>query len=244
MTRTLTPEAVEPLLRGRFGHPYIYRPSCATTQEIVRGLAEGAVAAADEQTAGRGRRGRRWSSAPGAGLLFSLSLRPAARGERLAPLSLVLADAVAAACHERAEVRWPNDVVIDGRKLAGVLPELRDGQLVAGIGINVNQTADELPADIRVPPTSLRVETGAVVDRAALLARLLVEIERRYDVFERDGFTGLERDELRGRWVSLVGAGEGLCDGTAADGRLIVNGVLYASAEVERVDVADGAARA
>src|SRR5205823_3191347 len=175
---------------------------------------------------------------------FSLSLRPAARGEELAPLSLALADAVAAACHERAEVRWPNDVVIGGRKLAGVLPELRDDQLVVGIGVNVNQTADELPPNVRVPATSLRLEEGMVVDRGALLARLLAEIERRYDAFQRDGFTGLERDELRGRWISLAGSGEGLCDGTAADGRLVVNGVAYASAEVERVDVMDGAARA
>jgi biotin-(acetyl-CoA carboxylase) ligase len=95
-----------------------------------------------------------------------------------------------------------------------------------------------------VPPTSLRIETGGIVDRASLLARVLAEIERRYDAFQRDGFTGLDRDELRGRWVSLRGGGEGMCEGTAEDGRLVVDGVSYASAEVERVDLPDGAARA
>ena len=173
----MTPDKVRPLLRGRLGRPYTYRESCETTQELVRGLPEGAVAAADVQTAGRGRRGRGWTSPPGAGLLFSLSLRPERPPEELAPLSLVLADAVAAACGADAAVRWPNDVVIGGRKLAGVLPELRDGQVIAGIGINVNLRAEDLPPAARVQPTSLLLERGQVVDRAQLLADVLAEAD-------------------------------------------------------------------
>jgi BirA family biotin operon repressor/biotin-[acetyl-CoA-carboxylase] ligase len=241
---TLSPERVLPLLRGRFGRPYSYRESCESTQELVRGLPEGAVAACDVQTAGRGRRGRAWSSPPAAGLLFSLSLRPATVPERLAPLSLVLAEAVAAACGPDAMVRWPNDVMAGGRKLAGVLPELRDGQVIAGIGINVNLRSEDIPADARVPVTSLLLERGEAVDRAELLAAALAEIERRYDVFEREGFTGLDRDELRGRMVSLVGGRRGRCDGTAPDGRLVVDGVPHSSAEVERVEVEPGIPRA
>jgi len=235
---------VLPLLRGRFGRPYSYRESCPSTQELVRGLSEGAVAACDLQTAGRGRRGREWMSPAGKGLLFSLSLRPATEPDHLAPLSLVLADAVAAACGPDAMVRWPNDVVIGGRKLAGVLPELRDGQVIAGIGINANLERSDAPEDARVPPTSLLLERGSPVDRAELLASVLLEIERRYDRFEQEGFAGLERDELRGRTVTLVGGRHGRCDGAASDGRLVVDGVAHSSAEIERVEVEASVQRA
>jgi|SRR5689334_9933446 len=236
-TSALFPEAVTPLLEGRFGTPYLYREVCESTQELVRDLPEGAVAATDNQTAGRGRRGRQWVSAPRTGVLFSLSLWPATPAERLAPFSLVLAEAVCEALDERAAVRWPNDVVVDGRKLAGVLPEVRGGQLIAGIGINADATAEQLPAEARVPPTSLRLLRGEPVDRAAVLASVLLAVERRYDTFERDGFTGLGRNELAGRTVRLAGGGEGRVDSVDAEGRLVVNGVAHASAEVERVEV-------
>jgi BirA family biotin operon repressor/biotin-[acetyl-CoA-carboxylase] ligase len=144
---------------------------------------------------------------------------------------------VAAVCHPQASVRWPNDVVVDGRKLAGVLPELRDGKLVLGVGINAGMSEQELPADTRVPATSLLVLTGRPVDRVTLLADLLVELEHRYDAFERDGFAGLERDELRGRRVVLAGAAAGVSGGVDEQGRLLVDGRAHSSAEVERVDV-------
>ena len=105
-------------------------------------------------------------------------------------------------------MRWPNDVMLDGRKLAGVLPELRDGKLVLGVGVNAGMSEAQLPADARVPATSLQIATGGPVDRLELLVALLAVLERRYDAFERDGFPGLRRDELRGRHVTLVGAGE------------------------------------
>jgi BirA family biotin operon repressor/biotin-[acetyl-CoA-carboxylase] ligase len=234
---TLAPDRVAPLLKGRFGRPYLHREVCASTQELVRDLAEGAVAACEEQTAGRGRMGRTWACPRSAGVLFSLSLWPRTPAEDLAPLSLVIAEAVCEALDERAMVRWPNDVTVNGRKLAGVLIELRAGQMIAGIGVNANLTEQQLPANARVPATSLLLERGAEVDRAQVLADLLEALERRYDRFERDGFTGLERDELRGRTVTLVGAGQGFCAGTAADGSLVVEGVAYRSAEVERVEL-------
>jgi BirA family biotin operon repressor/biotin-[acetyl-CoA-carboxylase] ligase len=119
-----------------------------------------------------------------------------------------------------------------------VLPELRNGRLVLGVGINAGMTAEQLPADARVQPTSLRLLTGEQVDRAELLARVLEQLELRYDAFERDGFCGLERDELRGKSVRLAGeAAEGVADGVDADGRLVVDGRAYSSAEVERVEV-------
>ncbi len=232
-----TPEQVEPRLRGRFGKPYVWRLVCESTQELARELPEGGVAACDEQTAGRGRRGRGWYSPPGAGLLFSLALEPRTAPDRLAAFSLVAAEAVCAVCDPKAMVRWPNDVVIEGRKLAGVLPELRDGKLVVGVGVNVNQTTGSLPPQARVPATSLRIERGGEVDRVELLVELLDELERRYDAFERDGFAGLTRDELRGRTVELVDGRRGLCEGVDEHGRLIVDGHPHTSAEVERVEL-------
>lgn len=233
----MLPEQVEPRLRGRFGRPYLWVDECESTQELARPLPEGGVAACDRQLQGRGRRGRSWQAEAGTGLLFSLALEPRTPPQRLAGFSLIAAEAVAAACHERALVRWPNDVVVDGRKLAGVLPELRDGKLVLGVGVNVNMSESQLPADTRVPATSLQIATGTPADRVELLVALLAGLELRYDAFERDGFTGLERDELRGRYVTLVGAGSGLSEGVDGDGRLLLDGRAYSSAEVERVDL-------
>jgi BirA family biotin operon repressor/biotin-[acetyl-CoA-carboxylase] ligase len=232
-----TPEQVGDLLRGRFGKPYVWRRVCESTQELARELPEGGVAACDEQTAGRGRRGREWYSPPGAGLLFSLALEPHTAPDRLPAFSLVAAEAVCTLCDPRAMVRWPNDVMIEGRKVAGVLPELRDGKLVVGFGVNVNQTPGGLPEQARVPATSLRIERGGEVDRVELLVNLVEELERRYDAFERDGFTGLDRDELRGRTGQLVGGRRGLCEGVDELGRLIVDGHAHTSAEVERVEM-------
>jgi BirA family biotin operon repressor/biotin-[acetyl-CoA-carboxylase] ligase len=233
----MLPEQVEPRLRGRFGRPYLWLDECESTQELARPLPEGGVAACDRQLQGRGRRGRSWQAEAGTGLLFSLALEPRTPSQRLASFSLVAAEAVAEACHERAAVRWPNDVVLDGRKLAGVLPELRDGKLVLGVGVNAGMSEAQLPADARVPATSLQIETGRPVDRVELLVALLAGLERRYDAFERDGFTGLERDELRGRHVTLVGAANGISEGVDDRGRLVLAGRAYSSAEVERVEL-------
>jgi len=127
--------------------------------------------------------------------------------------------------------------MLDGRKLAGVLPELRDGKLVLGVGVNAGMSEAQLPAEARVPATSLQIATGRPIDRVELLVALLAVLERRYDTFERDGFTSLERDELRGRQVTLVGAGSGISEGVDKAGRLLLDGRAYSSAEVERVEL-------
>jgi BirA family transcriptional regulator, biotin operon repressor / biotin---[acetyl-CoA-carboxylase] ligase len=104
-------------------------------------------------------------------------------------LSLVAGDAVAAALRSEtgveAELSHPNDVMVDGRKLAGILPEASSGKVVLGIGVNVNQTAAELPSQTPKPPTSLRLETDHDWPRAPLLAAILLELERRYDEWQR-----------------------------------------------------------
>jgi len=182
----LEPDVVVPLLRGRLGRPYRYVDSCASTQRLLADDApEGATVATDHQTHGRGRLGRVWEDAPGRAILASVVLRPPAPLPLWPQLSLVAGEAVAAALRAEtgveAALRHPNDVVVGGRKLVGVLPEARDGRVVLGIGVNVNQTTDELPADAAKPPTSLRLELGHELERAPLLAAILAELERRYD---------------------------------------------------------------
>jgi BirA family transcriptional regulator, biotin operon repressor / biotin---[acetyl-CoA-carboxylase] ligase len=180
----LTAEVVLPLLRGRLGQPYRHVAECASTQRLFAGDApEGATVTTDHQTEGRGRLGRTWEDAPGRALLCSIVLRPARAVSDWPRLSLIAGEAVAAALPLDASVLEPNDVVVEGRKVAGILPEAADGRVVLGIGVNVNQTADELPADPRKPATSLRLELGHELERAPLLAAILSELEHRYDAW-------------------------------------------------------------
>jgi BirA family transcriptional regulator, biotin operon repressor / biotin---[acetyl-CoA-carboxylase] ligase len=185
---SLHPGNVEPLLRGRFGRPYRFVERSESTQrELPPDAPEGAVVAADEQTAGRGRLGRPWFAAPGTSLLFSVNLRPTVPTHRLPELSIVAGLASAEAIREvtglRPEIKLPNDLLVGGRKLAGILAEARDDRVVLGIGINVNTASDDLPQDVDREATSLRAELGASVDRARLLAAILLELERRYDAW-------------------------------------------------------------
>jgi BirA family biotin operon repressor/biotin-[acetyl-CoA-carboxylase] ligase len=180
----LLPELVVPLLRGRLGHPYRFVAECPSTQrEIGDDEPEGTTVATDHQTAGRGRLGRVWEDAPGRALLFSVLLRPAVEMARWPELSVVAGEAVASAVGAGAVVKHPNDVMVEGRKVAGVLPEATAGRIVLGIGVNVNQRAEDLPRDTVKPPTSLRVELDREVERAPLLAAILAELERGYDAW-------------------------------------------------------------
>jgi BirA family transcriptional regulator, biotin operon repressor / biotin---[acetyl-CoA-carboxylase] ligase len=185
---SLAPEAVLPRLRGRLGRPYEHVGSTPSTQLLLDAdAAEGAVVAAEEQTAGRGRLGRRWFAPAGTSLLCSLQLRPASPTERLPELTGVAAracaEAIAGVTGLEPELKFPNDVLVGGRKVAGILAEARDGRVVLGIGINVNVAASELPEDVAHPATSLLAETGRELDRAELLAELLVRLEHRYDAW-------------------------------------------------------------
>jgi BirA family transcriptional regulator, biotin operon repressor / biotin---[acetyl-CoA-carboxylase] ligase len=186
----LTPASVEPVLQGRFGRPYRFVEECASTQRLLDpGEAEGTTVATDDQTEGRGRLGRRWDTPPGCALLFSVLLHPRPPMAIWPELSLVAADAVATALSEQtgvaAELSHPNDVLVSGKKVAGILPEASVGRVVLGIGVNVNQTDDELPPETAKPATSLQIETGREWPRAPLLVAILLELERRYDDWQR-----------------------------------------------------------
>jgi len=246
MTTDLHPEAFAGLRRGRLGDPYLYVRECRSTQELLRdpSLPEGAVAVAEHQTAGRGRLGRTWEDAPGSSLLCSVLLRPA--GGMLPQLSLVAALATAEAIEEltrrEARLKWPNDVLVGGRKVAGILLELAGGAVVAGIGVNVGQTSGELPAEARLPAASLRTASGHDHDRGRLLAGLLHRLELGYAAWRESGLTRLRpsleaRNALRGMPVR-IGEVEGVAGSIAPDGGLEIvvpsgGTVVVASGEVE-----------
>jgi BirA family biotin operon repressor/biotin-[acetyl-CoA-carboxylase] ligase len=205
----------------------------------------GAVALAEHQTAGRGRSGRVWEDAPSRALLFSLLLHPPA-GAALPQLSLVAGLAVARALERvtqvEMQVRWPNDILVDGEKVAGILLEATGTRVVCGIGINVNQERGELPPETRTPATSLRIAAGRPLDRGALLAAVLAELEACYERWLADGLAGAaaeleRRNALRGRRVWVDGQA-GTAGAIAPDGRLSValdggDAVLVESGEVE-----------
>jgi BirA family transcriptional regulator, biotin operon repressor / biotin---[acetyl-CoA-carboxylase] ligase len=228
---SLAREAVEPYLGGRFGTPYLYEASCESTQLLLlgSGLREGAIAVAEHQSSGRGRLGRSWSAPPESSILVSILLEPPA--ERTLPqLSLVAAlaaaEAVEAATGLAAQIKWPNDVMLNRRKVGGIISEVTDGTVVVGIGLNVNQTRDQLPLAAPTEPGSLRSLTGEGYDRAALLGSLLARLESAYDVWCEHGLDGVygelgARDFLRGRRVTVDGEPATVVQ-IARDGRLEV----------------------
>jgi BirA family transcriptional regulator, biotin operon repressor / biotin---[acetyl-CoA-carboxylase] ligase len=185
MGDTPTPEAVAPRLRGCFGRVYAYVERCPSTQRLLEPDApEGAVAVADEQTEGRGRLGRRWETPAGTSLLCSVQLRPPVGAARFPELTVVgakaCAEAIARVTGLTPALKEPNDVLVGSRKVAGILGEASEGRIVLGVGINANVPLESLPQDVRIPGTSLLVETGAPVDRIELLVELLARLERRY----------------------------------------------------------------
>ena len=188
MKDTPTRKAVVPRLQGRFGDEYTYVESTPSTQRLLPPDApEGTVAVADEQTEGRGRLGRRWEAAAGTSVLCSVQLRPPVDAARFPELTVLGAEACAKAIRTvtglEPTLKHPNDVLIGGRKVAGILGESAEGRVVLGIGINVNIPAGELPAEVRTPATSLLIETGAPVNRVELLVELLAALERHYDAW-------------------------------------------------------------
>ena len=225
------------------GSPLIRVASCESTQLLLGpGDPEGAVAVTDFQTAGRGRLGRVWTTPPGAALLCSVLLRPPAAG-RIAQLSLVgglaAAQTVEAALGRAAQLKWPNDVLVDGLKVAGVLAEARDGVVVVGVGLNVNQTAADLPADARLPAASLRSLDGVERDRDALLADLVERLEAAYASWLEGGLAALQvelasRDALAGRDVRIDGRSARAL-GIDAEGRLLLDSGPVESGEVTLV---------
>jgi BirA family biotin operon repressor/biotin-[acetyl-CoA-carboxylase] ligase len=206
---------------------------CASTNTLLLGRADtaasGTVIAAERQTAGRGRMGRQWHAEPDASLTFSL-LYKLPRGVVPSGLSLAIGVGIAEALRELGvagiALKWPNDILRDGRKLGGILIELAGASAVIGIGLNL-RLPEGLPADVKSMATALDLD----VDRNALLARLLASLHGVLEAFGSGGFA-----VLRDRWLALNAyAGmpvrviaefavpvEGICVGVDVDGALLL----------------------
>jgi BirA family transcriptional regulator, biotin operon repressor / biotin---[acetyl-CoA-carboxylase] ligase len=235
-----------------FGHPFHFyeflNSTNARAMELARqGALEGTLVLAEVQTAGRGRLGRRWLSPPAKSLLFSLILRPSLPSQAASQVTLVLALAVAEILRDKyglaAEIKWPNDVLIGGRKICGILVEM-EGQLdrldfmVAGIGLNTGQEDSDWPAELKGLATSLKMENGQAPDRAELLKDFLGEAGRLYQRLLNQEFPQLLQEWqafscMTGRQVRALGPGGreilGMAIGLDPDGALQVrldNGII------------------
>jgi len=165
-----------------------------STNDVIEKLAhdgvkEGVVVFAESQTKGRGRLGRQWISPVRKGLWFSVLLRPELRPQEATQLTVAsataLARAIKAATGLSPEIKWPNDLLIGGKKVAGILTEMsaeldRVKQIILGIGVDVNLTVAEFPPELRKRATSLRIESGKPVSRPELAAQILAELDRDY----------------------------------------------------------------
>jgi len=166
-----------------------------STNDVVEKLArdgvkEGAVVFAESQTKGRGRLGRKWISPRHSGLWFSLLLRPQLRPQEATRLTVASATALRRAIQSQtgleAAIKWPNDILIGGKKTAGILTELsaeldRVRYVILGIGVNVNVDAGEFPADLRKTATSLKIESGQAISRPELATAILRELDFDYE---------------------------------------------------------------
>jgi BirA family biotin operon repressor/biotin-[acetyl-CoA-carboxylase] ligase len=206
------------------------------------GEPEGTVVIAEEQTAGRGRLGRTWESSRGVNLYMSILLRPQMAPWLAPQLSLVAGVAAAETVREEgidARIKWPNDVVVlapDGmKKLCGILTEIeaeadRVSFVVVGIGVNLNSDRSHFSPELEGKATSVLLERGRPVERAAFVARLLARFERCYDAWAKDGFAAVAPDwralsVLDGRRVTISAPGdtfEGVCAGIDDEGALLV----------------------
>jgi len=208
-------------VNARLGTPRVHHRRTDSTNARARELAgagapHGTLVTADEQMAGRGRQGRTWTAPPGRALLMSLVLRD---WPRLLPLAAALA--VAETAGEAAQIKWPNDVQLEGRKVAGILAEGRsqEGWMVLGVGLNVAVRPDDFPPGLRDTAATLGREPA---DVEPALHELLGALGAWLSVPHDDVVTAFRaRDALAGREVSWAG-GNGVADGIDGEGRLVV----------------------
>lgn len=212
--------------KGRIGQRLEFLTVTASTNADAfrlaeQGAIEGTTVLADSQSGGKGRRGRVWASPPGVNLYCSVVLRPAIMPHEAPQLTFLSAVAVARAIELitglTPEIKWPNDLLLSGKKVAGLLNEMSaetDGInfVILGIGVNLNMTADQFPDDLRHPATSLLLESGTPVNRSHFTSTMLRELDRLYAGFLTHGF-GPVRDEwqrrcnARGRRVLVTDSG-------------------------------------
>lgn len=200
---------------------HVYRETTSTNQVAENmaqnGAAHGTVVIAESQTGGKGRMGRTWESSEGQSLLFSIILKPEGRLVDVGRLTLVVALAITkmlrSEYNKMIEIKWPNDLQFEGKKLAGILTEVRADMdcihyAIIGVGININQSLIDFPNAIQSLATSLFEITGLKINRPALMAQILNAIQKEMDRYKRYGFEVL-RTEIKtlsstlGKWVEL-----------------------------------------
>ena len=240
----LTPDTLRQRLKGSlFGKRIHHFFKIDSTNRVAlelghAGEEEGTVVLAEEQTAGRGRAGRSWHSERGTGMYLTLLLRPKLAPVQAPLLTIMAGLSTRAAVHATAgldvDLKWPNDLLVRGKKLGGILTEMHaePGQVrfvIVGIGLNVNQ--EKFPGSLEAVATSLRAETGRVQSRVEVLVRLLREFESDYNRFLREGSAGIvEKFErvssyAKGKSVRVVNGNEsfgGVTDGLVPEGLLRV----------------------
>ena len=230
-------EAARPRL-GPLASPLVFFSTVGSTNDAAAALAtEGGVVVAEEQTAGRGRRGRAWFSPAGSGLYASVVLAPGrARADSRRATTLLtiaagvaLAEGLQACSGLRVDLKWPNDLYASGRKLAGILAEAAHDVVVVGYGINLTDAA--YPAELRDRVTSLEAESSAI-DRGRVLAETLAALARRYsDLLEGrfDAILDAWRERApaasgaRVTWTAAGGSHSGVTAGVDRDGALLVH---------------------
>ena len=229
---------MEPNLRSSDAPALVRLPVTDSTQRVAfelaeRGTPDRTVVVADTQTAGRGRRGRHWADEPNASLLASIVVRPRLALRDLPKLSLAtavaVADALAAITGLAVRLKWPNDLVIGGRKIAGILLECRiatEALVVVGVGVNLGQ--HRFPHELAGAATSVRLETGRAVERDAMLDAVLVAFDAWRARLEHEGFA-----PIRERWLALadtigrrvtVDGRQGVAVDLDGDGALVIRG--------------------
>ncbi|MGK2877867.1 MAG: biotin--[acetyl-CoA-carboxylase] ligase [Solirubrobacterales bacterium] len=212
------------------GQPHIHLDVVDSTnaiakQKAIAGAVHGTTFTATEQTAGRGRHGRSWIAPAGSALLMSVILRPAEQHHRYAPLAaaLAVAETCEALADVRAQIKWPNDVWIDKRKVSGILvegrpdPDPEKSWVVVGIGLNTRVRIEEMPEELQQTAATLSLDAGTDA-----LAPLLARLEHWVSAPTKDLIAAWSaRDALRGRDISWAD-GEGVANGIDDEGNLLV----------------------
>ncbi|MFH0778526.1 MAG: biotin--[acetyl-CoA-carboxylase] ligase [Candidatus Eisenbacteria bacterium] len=203
------------LRKSRLGKRLVCLYSVTSTNDVAwgeaeAGVSEGTVVVAEEQTEGRGRLGRTWYSPPGVGVWMSVIMRPQISSEAAPGIthcaSLAAARAIKVVCPVEVSLKWPNDVLVEGRKVCGILTEMktvgkRIDFVVCGIGINVNQKPEDFAPAIRAAGVSLRMATGETVERVRLFAEVIKQLDGLYEGFCRCGFS-----HCAAEWKAMCGS--------------------------------------
>lgn len=227
--------------RGRFGQSVYAYEVVDTTQRIAHELAqndaqEGTLIISEEQTAGRGQLGRSWHNPSHVNIAASIILRPELPIRDASKLTLMAASAFARALQKRdipVKIKWPNDLLLNGKKVGGILTEMQtEGEriqaVILGFGMNVN--SELIPPELIHRATSIKLETGIIHRRSELLAYLLEELEKEYDVFLQSGFAPIQQNWLNyaaylNQFITLTASNsikEGIMRGISEEGALLL----------------------